>query len=188
MKNLLTVITILLVSLTACTENSDFITQDSSYDTQSLDKKHKNKGKDGPEQDYYTASKVIDGKEGGKITLKVSMDKSTGQKSQVTLKIPKGAFEGEQEISFSITPHEPCIIFSPHGLEFKKKVKLDLKLENFWFDKKDKKDIDFVYGDDDGNILEEVEYDKIKFDHNKNFVQVKKAEIWHFSRYYFCTR
>lgn len=184
MKTFITFIILLVVGLTACTENSDFITQDSGFDNQSLEKKHKDKNIDPPE-DYYTASKVIDGKKGGKITLKVSMDPSTGQKSEVKLDIPRGAFEGEQEISFYITPNEPCIVFSPHGLEFKKELQLDLKLENFWFDKKDNKDLNFVYADDLGNILEQVEYDKLKLDHNKNFVQVKGAKIPHFSRYVF---
>jgi hypothetical protein len=187
MKKLLTIITLLLVGFAACTENADLITQDSSLDRHSLSKKGK-KDKNDPVLDFYTASKEIDGKKGGKITLKVSMDKSTGQKSEVKLNIPKGAFEGTELISFTISPGSPDIVFSPHGLVFEKPVKLDLKLENFWFDKKDKEYLDFGYFDDNGNLKEDVEYDDIKFDGNKNYVKVKKALLSHYSRFKFFIR
>jgi hypothetical protein len=181
MKRFLIVFLVLLVGLAACTENTDLITHDSSYENEALAKKKKSPK--GDDANIFTASKKIDGKKGGKITLKVDMDKSTKHKSEVSLDIPKGAFEGKVEISFTISPDSPDIIFSPCGMEFEKPLELDMKLENFWFNKEDEGHIDFVYKDELGNKLEDVDYDYVKFNSNKNYVKVKNALLWHFSRY-----
>jgi len=165
-----------LIFVFGCKETNNLVDQESSYEQQSLAKKDKDLDKG-----IYTTSEKIDGKKGGTVTLKVSMDKSSGTKSEVKLDIPKGAFEGTEDISISIFPDSPVVEFSPHGLIFEKELELDVKLENFWFGEEDQ--LDFVYLGENEN--EPVEYESLSYNYNKNYIKVKKAMIGHFSRYGF---
>ena len=192
-------LTIILLSLSlvfifGCSENSSInepndqittsveqsATADSDIDPLSLSKK---KHDHTPNPKDLTVTKEIDGKKGGIISLKVSMDGKKGTKSEVKLRIPKNAFDGKKDISITLVPGSPVVQFGPPGMEFDKDLDLDVKLENFWFDKKDK--LDFAYLDNLGNTIHAVKYQSVKFSRNKNFVHVKKAEIGHFSRYGF---
>lgn len=128
------------------------------------------------------ASENIDGAKGGKVKIKGEQD---GIKFKGELKIPKGAFVGSAEITIKFdgntTSFDFSIIWEGDNQNFVKPLLFSGKMEGLNLDDVESEDVDFGYfsnGDFQG-----VEYKKLKVDTKKGKLEIKEAQLWHFSRY-----
>ena len=183
MKKIFALITILGLLSFGCSENNSIVNPvDNNTEDISLAKRvHVS-------PDGLTFSKEIDGRRGGIIVIKTTIDGSTPFKTRVILQIPRRAFEGKKTISLTFNPNSPTIEFGPamseFGMEkFKKAFRLSVRFENQWFED-DNGELKFVYFNDDGST-EDVKSRKVGFTRNNNYIFVRNARLEHFSRYGF---
>ena len=145
-------------------------------------------------ENTFSVTKRIDGKKGGKITLKKSYNAPDGHKVKihVELKIKKKSFTGHEDITMTIDDEFAAICFYPH-MVFNKAVELKAKFEGIDLENLGLTggEYDFVYIAEDGEI-ELVEHDRIDVDEHKGKIKFHgrkgHAKLLHFSRYCFIKR
>lgn len=123
---------------------------------------------------------TVDGSKGA--TLMVSHRwKSKGKRVKLSakLKIPRNAFQGELNFDMIFDLENYALELYPSPYKFDQPVILDLTFKNVDFSKLDISKPDFIYLDGE----EEMKYKNIKFDPEKGIIDVKGAELHHFSRY-----
>ncbi len=144
----------------------------------------------------FSISKTINGDKGGTIKLKKSYVAEDGHKVKINVKfkVKKHSFKGKVDITMMVNVVNASVMFTPHMI-FNKRAELEVKFEGIDLEKLDRIDLeklghgptgeyDFVFIDDDGSI-ETIDHDRIRADKNKGKIQVKKAHLYHFSRYAF---
>jgi hypothetical protein len=133
-------------------------------------------------ENTYTASKSIDGSKGGTVELsKVFKDDGNWALVTVKLTVPKGAFSGTKNISYTVNTETASIDFSPANTSFSKNLNLDITFTGVNISGYKASDLAFAYLED-GSIV------PAKFTYaNANIAQgllvVVGAQISHFSRY-----
>ncbi|MBM4175916.1 MAG: hypothetical protein FJ213_07060 [Ignavibacteria bacterium] len=134
---------------------------------------------------YFTVSKNINGKDGGKLELKNEYPGGPFGKVKVELKLEfkDKSFEGERLISMTVQPEFGSAVFQPHGT-FAKPAEYDAKFEGLDLRGIDPKKVRFVYMAEDGTY-EFIPFDKIKVDIGKGILKVEEAQLPHFSRFGF---
>jgi len=135
----------------------------------------------------FSRTKLIDGEDGGVIKIKESYIADDGHRVRIDakLKVPKNAFDGEVNITFTIDDEYAGASFSPE-MVFDKPVELKMKFEGIDLEELNLSDgkYDFLYIDDNGNS-ETVLNDGIEVDESRGKIKLKKAFLNHFSRYCF---
>jgi hypothetical protein len=133
-------------------------------------------------ENTYTASKLIDGKKGGTITLS-QVFKNDGNWALVkaNLTIPKNAFTGTLNISYTVNTETAGIEFSPSATSFAKDLNLDLIFTGINLSGYSGTQLTFSYLD--GNQIVPAKYISANADVAGGMLVVVGAQINHFSRY-----
>ncbi len=147
-------------------------------------------------ENIFSITKTINGDKGGQIRIKERYKTEDGHtvKIDVKLKVKKKSFPGDVDITMMVNVVNASVMFTPHMI-FNKRAELEVKFEGIDLEKLDRIDLeklgrgptgeyDFVFIDDDGSI-ETIDHNRIRADKNKGKIQVKKAHLYHFSRYAF---
>lgn len=133
-------------------------------------------------ENTYTVTKSIDGNKGGSIALVQSFINDGKQASfSANLTIPKHAFKGTLNISYTVNTETASIEFSPTTPGFNRDLSLDLIFTGIDISKNKTSDLRFSYLDGDNIIPVESAY--VKVDVNQGILEVLGAQISHFSRY-----
>ena len=196
MKGVISLIVVAAMLLVGCQDDSSPISPQAENDVISLDKISLHKGGDkvdnshfvynlGDIKDYKVkASKnfKIDGKKGGKISLEISWNYNKNEKVELKaeLDIPKKAYDGKLEFDMIFNLQDYNLELYPSPFSFDKPVKLDLKFRNVDLFEFVDADLEFNYIDD---TTENIKYKSNKIDFEKQTLEVKDAELHHFSRY-----
>ena len=133
----------------------------------------------------YSASKNITGRSGGELSIKTEYPSGPFGKIKIESKIkfPKNAFEGEKLVTMSVQQSFGSTTFLPHS-NFNFPADYDLKYEGLDLTGLTPSKLDFVYMNEDGTY-EQVVYDEISMDVSKGKIEIKNAQLPHFSRYGF---
>ncbi len=127
-------------------------------------------------------SKEIDGTVGGLITYKATMD--SGVKLDYQLQFLPGSFDGVKTISVSLDDNSFIGEYAPHGYFYKPAI-LSIKVKNADLSFiSDDDDLHFVYMSSDGH-LEFIDHRKLRINIDRGILDLRNAEIPHFSRYGF---
>ena len=128
-------------------------------------------------------SKVIDGKHGGiiKINYEFHSDDNNEISIRAQLDIPKDAFDGEQLISMMLHNDIGAVSFYPHTV-FDKPVKFSMKYKGIDLSTVNPDSVDFIFQDYDGST-EQINYKNLIVKPDKGELELKNAELHHFSRY-----
>ena len=126
----------------------------------------------------------INGKNGGKLSLEESYG---GRRDKITitasLEFPEGAFEGERDIAMVLEDQYGTVSFSPSG-SFLLPANYDLKIEGINLKDVEENKVMFVYLAQNGSI-EVVECSELIVDKRNEILEVRGAQIPHFSRFGF---
>jgi len=186
MKNLISIIIVLSLSILGCTENGDLVSPNSSQNgtTQiapnwlkfpAADQSRLNK--------ITTVSQSIDGSIGGSITL---FDEYSGGPFQFVyveaeIQFNPGAYYGTKNITLSVDDNDCIVEFGPSSV-FEIPANYTMTITGLDLSNVNVSQIDFVYLRVDGTT-EAVAYDKIDVDVAKGKIKVLNAKLDHFSRY-----
>ncbi len=99
------------------------------------------------------------------------------------LNFPRNAFDGEKLVTMSVEQNFGSTTFLPHS-NFNFPAEYDLKYEGLDLTGLSPSQLDFVYMNEDGTY-EQVVYDEISMDLSKGKIEIKNAQLPHFSRYGF---
>ena len=121
----------------------------------------------------------IDGAFGG--TIKIKGELKGGIKFVGKLEIPAGAFKGTLNFTIELDKKYAGFNFGPEGATFDKPLLFSGKIEGLNLDGVDPKTLQFGFFNN-GNF-EPAVYEKVKVDIKKGKLEVKKAQLNHFSRY-----
>jgi hypothetical protein len=163
MKKSLLLFSFLFVFIVGCQQNSSIVEPNQQVDGTSLSKSNST---------YTTNSYWIDGSVGGKIKVNYSWGKNS--KLKAVLDIPANAFSGNEEFYMTFNLDQNSVDLHPSPKQFDKPLLFSLKLKNV---KVDYADLDFKYLD--GN--ESVVYESNVVDEANGNLEVKKAQLHHFS-------
>ncbi len=132
----------------------------------------------------YTASNIIDGSKGGVVKLNINYKTKTSVDItiQAKIKVPKGAYVGEKNISITINSHNGTATFYPNPVTFNIPLIFSLDIQGFDLNGIDPSSLDFVCLAPDGSE-QTVEYKNININVDKGELEVKDALITHFSIY-----
>jgi hypothetical protein len=186
MKQLLSIAAVLMVLFVGCSKMKDSITGPLSMSAQVT---NGDLAKSGMPIKSVMTSKLVDGSQGAFIFMNESVLSSEGRVVNISAQIgiPAGAFTGSQEISMEVDVDNGCVYFLPHmnfvlPCDFNYSLQ-NMNLSNIGFSENDKK-ADFVYFGETGEI-EHVKNKGVGIIFKKGNLQVKNAQLPHFSRYGF---
>ena len=204
MKQFLLIISILLISLVGCTDNSESLL-DPNVDNYTLEKSTSfSHTPDSYMSDYeliplppkafewqdsvFSVSQTVNGTLGGTILLDKFYVSSEGQIISIlaTLVIPPGAFEGNKTITATIDDEYAAVHFFP-SMTFERPLKLTQSFSGLDLTDFSTGTIDFVFIDDNGTV-ETISKNGIQVILPQGLVRVLNAKISHFSRYAFSRR
>jgi hypothetical protein len=133
-------------------------------------------------ENTYTASKSIDGSKGGTVEL-TKVFKDDGNWALVTAKltVPKGAFSGTKNISYTVNTETASIDFSPADTSFSKNLNLDITFTGVNISGYNTSELAFAYLD--GNYIVPAKFTYANANIAKGLLMVLGAQISHFSRY-----
>ena len=139
----------------------------------------------GSEIPNLRVSELIDGKKGGKLEIDYEFETSKGNtiRIQADLDIPDNAFDGEEEISMIVNNEISTITFYPKII-FNETLEFNIKYTGIDLSGIDPDSIDFVFQNYDGST-EQINYYDLKINISDGKLELKKADINHFSRYGF---
>lgn len=129
----------------------------------------------------HSKNYTVDGKKGGKIFLQIEWKDEDGKKVKLESKltIPIKAYKRKLTFDMIFDLENFALELYPSPFTFDHPVKLDLKFENIDLSNVDLDNLNFTYLDGE----EEMKYKSIKHDIEKGKLEVKGAELHHFSRY-----
>ncbi|MEJ2194895.1 MAG: hypothetical protein P8X73_08570, partial [Ignavibacteriaceae bacterium] len=135
----------------------------------------------------FSVTKEIKGAQGGILEINESYISADGGIVNVfgLLRIPKHAFQGKQDITFTIDDQIAAAKFTPH-MVFDFPVELKLEFEGISINEIQNigRKYDFLYFDDNGKT-EEVNHSDIIVAQWAGKIMVEQAFLNHFSRYAF---
>ena len=183
MKKILITIAFIIPFIIGCSDslvNPEFTTQDNSQ--KSLISLPKNA--EMTVENDYSASNLIDGSKGGEVKLNINYktESSDYVKINAKIKVPKGAYEGEKNISMTINSTDGTATFYPNTEIFNLPLVFSLDIRGLDLNGVDPSSIDFVSLESDGST-QSVEYKKINVKVDKGELEVNDALITHFSIY-----
>jgi hypothetical protein len=129
--------------------------------------------------------KEIDGDVGGKFDIKFDYQGGPYGLVKIDSKLEffAGAFAGTANISQTHNTDFAAMTFGP-SMQFSARVVHSLKIEGVDLSGVNPNTLDFVYIDTNGNMYP-VEYEEVRMDASSGKLEVKNAELLHFSRYGF---
>jgi hypothetical protein len=132
-----------------------------------------------------TQVKGINGNTGGKFDIKFDYQGGPFGLVKIDSKLEffAGAFVGTVDISQTHNTDFASMTFGP-SMQFSARVVHSLKIEGVDLTGVNPNTLDFVYINENGN-MSSVEYEEIKMDASSGKLEVKNAELNHFSRYGF---
>ena len=132
----------------------------------------------------YSASKLIKGKKGGIIKLKVRIHQHGSEFGnhfvvKVKVKVKKHSFPDNEERLFTITmdPDNACLNISPSPNTLYKHVIIDWEIKGIDVSNINPDTFDFFFIGDNNEMLG-TSKKKLKIDYNKHKIQLKKAKIY----------
>ncbi len=132
-----------------------------------------------------SASKIIDGCKSGSVIIDTQYQSSTGpMKIFAEIKFKANAFTGSKLVTMMIDNVSGTVSFDPPSV-FSRPANLDMKLEGVDLSGINQDHVDFVYINPNGTF-EPVLYKDIIINISSNNLEIKDAEINHFSRYGWC--
>jgi len=137
----------------------------------------------GVETEEYSAQKLISGKDGGHIKLKVKIKRPGHElgdfEIKVKVKVQKHSFPDDEERLFTITmDHENAVLnISPSPNTLFKHVIIDWEIKGIDVSDINPDTFDFYYIGDNNEMLETVNQ-KLKVDYHKNKIELKKGIIY----------
>ncbi len=188
MKITLTTLLLSALLLVGCIDNSSDITSpDEKITNQSTSPNWVKLPGDpgqglGVETDY-SASKLIKGKKGGQIKLKVKIKRPGHEFGDFVIKakvkVEKHSFPDDEEILFTITmdPDNAYINISPSPSILYKHITVDWEIKGIDVSDIDPETFDYVYVGDNNEILTTVKQ-HLTVDYNKHKIKVKKGVIY----------
>ncbi|HVO75188.1 MAG TPA: hypothetical protein VMT35_14255 [Ignavibacteriaceae bacterium] len=133
----------------------------------------------------FSATNLINGNIGGEVLIDKQYKSSSGiVKIFSKIKFKPASFTGSKLIKMTIDDVNGTISFDPPSV-FNRPAYLDMKFEGIDLSRIDWKTADFVYVNPNG-AFEPVKYKSMTIDALRGLLEVKDAEINHFSRYGFC--
>ena len=137
-------------------------------------------------ENTYSASKTINGNNGGTIDLPLKMFINNGHLAFVaaSLKIPSHAFTGTKAISFTVNTDCAGVDFSP-AMTFSKNLSLDITFTGVDISGYDPSHLGFAYLDGTGIIP--AQFVLLNANILNGLLLVQGAQITHFSRYGWAT-
>ena len=138
-------------------------------------------------EDDYSASKVIDGNMGGEVQLNVDYKATSSLHIKIAakIKVPKGAYSGEKNVTMIINNTDGTASFYPSPETFNKPLIFDLEILGIDLTGVNPKTLDFAFIASDGSF-ESVDCHKIEAKIKEGKLKVDDAEIPHFSKYGWC--
>ena len=136
----------------------------------------------GVETEYF-ASKLIKGKKGGHIKLKVKIKRPGHEFGdfvvKAKVKVEKHSFPDEEERMFTITmdPDNAYLNISPSPNTLYKHITVDWEIKGIDVSDINPDTFDFIYIGDNNEILETVKL-HLTVDYNKHKIKVKKGIIY----------
>ena len=137
----------------------------------------------GVETDDYSASKLIKGKKGGQVKLKVKIKRPGHEFGdyvvKAKVKVEKHSFPDDEEILFTITmdPDNAYINISPSPSTLYKHITVDWEIKGIDVSDIDPETFDYVYVGDNNEILTTVKQ-HLTIDYDKHKIKVKKGIIY----------
>lgn len=133
----------------------------------------------------FFAFKVINGADGGEITLDENYNSPQGTVSvDAKLTIPENSFSGVKIVRYLLNDKSASVTFGPH-MAFSQDLTFDMRIEGIDLSQiNDPSEIVFAYLDGGNNIVP-CQYESITVDVVSGVVEVNDAKIDHFSRYGF---
>ncbi len=131
----------------------------------------------------YSAEKVINGRRGGHIKLKVKIKRPGHEfgdyQVKAKVKIEKHSFPDDENILFTITmdPNNAYLNISPSPNTLYKHIKVDWEIKGIDVSGITPETFDFLYVGDNSEMLETTKL-KLTVDYNKHKIKVKKAVIY----------
>ena len=185
MKKLISTFAMLLLFAVGCTDQTNITSPEQSVQTQEPNWIVSLPSSSLGIETSHTASALIDGANGGSVTLKKDVPGGPFGKIQVDsrLVILSGSFSGSMTISTNIDDVNFLTTFGPSYV-FNKPLEYTLLLQGLNLNGVNPANVKFVYQAADGSIHECVS-DGVDVDLAKGKLKVNKAKIPHFSRYGF---
>jgi len=131
----------------------------------------------------YSAEKVINGRQGGHIELKVKIKRPGHEfgdyQVKAKVKIEKHSFPDDENRLFTITmdPNNAYLNISPSPNTLDKHIKVDWEIKGIDVSGITPETFDFLYVGDNSEMLETAKL-KLTVDYNKHKIKVKKAVIY----------
>jgi hypothetical protein len=188
MKTLLSLLVLTALLLVGCMDNSSNLTSpDVEIDKQSSSpnwiKLPGDKGQNFSVESDYSASKLIKGKRGGHIKLKVKIKRPGHEfgdfQVKAKVKIDKHSFPDKEERLFTITmdPNNAYLNISPSPSTLDKHIEVDWEIRGIDVSGIDPNTFDYIYTGDNNEILETSKI-KLVVDEKKHKMKVKKGIIY----------
>ncbi len=133
----------------------------------------------------FSVTNQINGSLGG--ILEINQTYNSGPivvKVKAKLQFPANCFPGTENITMLVDNVSGTVTYSP-SMNFNIPAILDLEFMGLDLTGINPADINFAYQDPDGSF-DFVEYDKLKVQMNNGGLELKNAQIPHFSRYGYC--
>jgi len=130
----------------------------------------------------YSAQKLIKGKDGGEIKLKVKIERPGHElgdlKLKAKVKIRKHSFPDDEERLFTITmdPDNAFLNISPSPNTLSKHVKVDWEIKGIDVSGIDPETFNFIYVGDNSEILE-TSNQELRIDIRRHKIKVRSAKI-----------
>ena len=189
MKTTLTTYILSTLLLVGCMDNSSDITSPDVHINQQSSSPNWVKLPDDPGQGLgveteYSASKLIKGKKGGVINLKVRIHQHGSEfgdhfEIKAKVKVEKHSFPDNEEILFTITmdPDNAYLNISPSPNTLYKHIAVDWEIKGIDVSDIDPETFDYIYIGDNNDILTTSKL-HLTVDYNKHKIKVKKGIIY----------
>lgn len=183
MKRFITILTMLLLFVIGCTDQTSITSPEQSPRQQlKLVKLPIPQGLS--LETIYSRYKDINGDNGGYFIEQFSYQSTTGTVNiNSRLIFPAGSFSGEKEITQTFNTETASLEFGP-AMGFNLPVRYTLTVTGLDLSGINTATLDFVYVAQDGSITGVI-YDSITVDTSTNAITVTNAQLNHFSRYGF---
>ena len=188
MKITLTTLLLSAFLLMGCDDNSSYITSPEAQINQQLSspnwvKLPGDKGQKFSVESEYSAQKLINGRQGGHIELKVKIKRPGHEfgdyQVKAKVKVEKHSFPDDENRLFTITmdPNNAYLNISPSPNTLDKHIKVDWEIKGIDVSGITPETFDFLYVGDNSEMLETAKL-KLTVDYNKHKIKVKKAVIY----------
>ena len=187
MKITLTTLLLSALLLVGCSDDSSFLTSPESEFTQQSNspnwvKLPTNLGSGFSIETTYSSSKMINGQDGGMISLDVIIPRPGNElgdyESHIRVFVEKESFPDQENRLFTITldPDYALLNITPSPSTLLKHIRIDWTLKGIDVSQIDPDTFGFIYVGDNSEILE-TENQVLQLNSIRNWIKIKKAEI-----------